>query len=240
MRIPNCMSARRCGHSTNRRCAMAEEKKVNCVLGCDISCNSPAFVFIRVNPFFIGVLAYSERLILPESNVDNPPSSNFIVRIKRLPFEKGIGRYARFREDLRNFLCFDCPAFPDVAAVEDYAYGVQKTNSFSMLCEASAIIRLLFHYLGIPSVLVPISVNKKAWCGKGNATKFEMYQAFTGSKFAPHILQHPVLASSGPGEHPLQDVVDALALAHRELLPLPADFPPPCASSQLHQTPIAP
>lgn len=216
----------------------SDEKKVRSAIGCDVSCNSPAFVYVQRNPFFIGVLAYSDRLLLPENSVDNPPHSSVRIRILRLPREKGIERYSRFYEDLFSFICDECPEYPAVAAVEDYAYGVQKTNSFSMLCEANAIVRLALQRLSIRTEMVAISSNKKEWTGKGNATKYEMYKVFKDSKYAPHILQHPVLDASDPESHPLQDIVDALALAHHELRLLPEEIPAPSVCTS--QTTTAP
>ena len=204
-----------------------DAKLPSAFLGCDVSTTSPAFVLICPDKNFVGALAFFEREpcqdLLTERSV-------FMQR--RLPVDVGESRYIAFASALDVFIRYcvtTCGEICIYPAIEDYAYGFAQrrhyyaygfaqgrwTNSLTALAEVSGVIKAALVSIGLsPAFPRSIGTVKKVFAGDGTASKFAMHCAFTLVPAYERIMAGwPALASVRPADNPLQDVVDAYAVA---------------------------
>lgn len=87
---------------------------------------------------------------------------------------QGMARLARLRDEIR-----DAVAAADVVIIEGYSFGSPRgaANRAHQLGELGGMIRLMLHDLGIPYVDVPPANLKQFACGKGNASKDDVFAA---------------------------------------------------------------
>lgn len=87
---------------------------------------------------------------------------------KEFPKLFGMARVEHILEQLEEFMkTYDF----EMCAIENYAYGVQKSRSVFDLGELGGCIRLLFHRRGIRLIEIPPQTVKSRATGKGNADK---------------------------------------------------------------------
>ncbi|MBO7043108.1 hypothetical protein J6W34_00855 [bacterium] len=112
------------------------------------------------------------------------------------------------RWDMIGNWVYDCVKDCEWLNLESQSYG----SVGSMLCQISEMHGVVKHILyknNIKIQLTPPSQNKKAFSGKGNATKLEMIDAFN-IKYGCNILQDYNI--TGNNLHPVEDIVDSVAL----------------------------
>lgn len=93
--------------------------------------------------------------------------------------------------------------------IEDYAFGVRKSASFTKLAEdAGCALHTLFRLLNVEATPVNICKVKKMWTGSGAADKLLMYHGWL-KRGLPELRD---TLRCAPGDNPYSDVVDALAV----------------------------
>lgn len=92
--------------------------------------------------------------------------------------------------------------------IEGYAFAA-VSSSVSVLCEVGGVLRYKLFKRGWKYYEIPASSIKKAFTGCGRATKPQMYEKFATCGLPP--LQTWLRVE--PHQHPLEDVVDAYAIA---------------------------
>lgn len=184
-------------------------------LGCDVSTTSPAFVMICPSKNFIGALAFFER-----EPCQDLLTNHSVFMQRRLPTDVGASRYIAFASALNAFIHYcvsTCGEICIYPSIEDYAYGFaqRRTNSLTALAEVSGVIKAALVSMGLDTPF-PRSIGtiKKVFSGDGTASKFLMHCAFTlVPAYERFMTGWPALASVRPADNPLQDVVDAYAVA---------------------------
>ena len=114
--------------------------------------------------------------------------------------------FIEWMKNICNYYTCDCDFF-----IEDYAYGVKKTSSFSKLAEDAGVVmhKIYVRWLQDTHALA-ISSIKKFWSGNGAARKGEMYEAYKRRGY-PDLLEP--LRCPHPDANPVSDIVDAIAVA---------------------------
>ncbi len=94
--------------------------------------------------------------------------------------------------------------------IEGYALGMMGSSSVSMLCELGGILRHALWRKGWSfEELAPTTV-KKYFAGSGKADKAAMAQAYEARGYPPLA---PLL-NCQPHQHPLEDMIDAVAVLY--------------------------
>lgn len=96
------------------------------------------------------------------------------------------------------------------AFLEGYSYGSQS-SSVSKLYELGGILRHALWQKGIPFEEHAPSTVKKRFTGSGRADKVQMWRSFREKGF-PDLLAMMGLVVGKDVPHPVQDIVDAVAL----------------------------
>lgn len=100
-----------------------------------------------------------------------------------------------------------------VLYIEDYAFGVNKTNCFSKLCEGAGYLKRRFRDACWEVKPIAISTVKKVLSGNGRATKQQMMKAFMEKEpLAKELWQHfqkQGLRLESVPCHPFEDMADA-------------------------------
>lgn len=166
-------------------------------------------------------MAFNQRTNHPVSHLHDP---RLTVRLEpHFPASGQKGRWAMCRhhaDSLVRFLTTIRDALPPPVQVriwiEDYAYGYarKRTNCLTKLAEdVGVVLTALYDAFGVEAVPVPIASIKTAWCGKGNATKRDMYHEYL-RRGCPHIMSF--VHNDIPDDNPTSDIVDAIALLSRQ------------------------
>lgn len=113
-----------------------------------------------------------------------------------------------------------------VAGIEGYSFYTKATQADTTLKELGGILRWELTKAGVDMVEIPPSVVKKLFSGKGHATKQQMYTAYVQQFAGPclyDMLNIPFNPKTKPKNlppHPIEDVVDGLAVALSTLVML--------------------
>jgi len=100
---------------------------------------------------------------------------------------------------------------PCYCVLEGYSYGsINQSMSFN-IAENTQALKQKIYKENIDMDIVPPSSCKKAFTGKGNATKFAMYVAFTEKT---GIDLSKIFDTLNVDKNPISDLVDSYALCH--------------------------
>lgn len=113
-----------------------------------------------------------------------------------------------------------------VAGIEGYSFYTKATQADTTLKELGGILRWELSKAGVDMMEIPPSVIKKLFSGKGNATKQQMYTAYCQQFAGPSLYDmlnipfNPKTKSKNLPPHPIEDLVDGLAVAMSMLIML--------------------
>jgi Holliday junction resolvasome RuvABC endonuclease subunit len=132
--------------------------------------------------------------------------------------EQRMQRYLRHVSQLLGILC--TLTHPEQrsrtrVAIEHYSFQSQNTRATSMLIELGTVLRLMLHHHQFqPREIAPTLV-KRLFSGRGHAQKEDMYEAYRSRFYLPSLFELIGLTEADYKKipHPIEDLVDALAVA---------------------------
>lgn len=195
-----------------------EKKRPKLIFGLDWSMTSPAAaarLFASDGRLVHTWLMCFQQRRATQELVEHKVSPEMTLTV--FPMYPASGEKGRWAVLAHHMNCLDewtdrmvITSVADITAyIEDYAFGVKKTNSFSKLCEDGGSACLaMYRMFCIDPKPVAISKVKKHWSGNGAATKDMMYRAW----LRRGLSELRDLLRCSPGDNPYSDVVDALAV----------------------------
>lgn len=122
-------------------------------------------------------------------------------------------RFSRYVHHLKPL--FDALPSQCVVGIEHYSYDSRHTPAQSDLMEVGTLLRAYCHEKHWSVLEIPPSTVKKAFSSSGKASKKDMVRAWESRYFLPSL--YPLLGLDEQRytepPHPLEDMVDALAVA---------------------------
>lgn len=170
------------------------------------------------------LMCFQQRRATPQKLVHRPEETFEVTVFPMYNMEGHKGRWDVVKHHCDSLQHWFVTLFNDLrvevnikAFIEDYAYGVKKTNSFTKLAEDAGCAQLTLasifsdvHFQHAPLLITPVNIKtvKKFWTGSGDADKMQMYHGWLKRGLAE--LRDALRCN--PGDNPYSDIVDAVAV----------------------------
>lgn len=185
------------------------------VAGIDYSMSCPAIVVGDINAKFEDLQFYSFAKKKKQISIKSQ------IHLWQYPLYKS----PEERFDLISTIVIDTlkKSGVEYCMMEGYSYGSRNGKVFE-IAENTAMIKHKMSKSDIPFEVVPPTVVKKKFCGRGTATKEVMYMYFR-DKHCPYEIHHAIGILNIPLKigNPVSDMIDAYAiwlLARDKMLPI--------------------
>lgn len=122
-----------------------------------------------------------------------------------------MGRALHIRRDIASVLSSMDPLQTRVQ-IEGYAFGSSDSGHASRLAELGGVVKSYLFEKGFAYTEVPPTSVKKFWSGSGRADKTDMIEAARTKGYPIDELQRDMILKK-VDDHPLEDIVDAIAIA---------------------------
>lgn len=197
------------------------------VYGIDMSLTNPGLCIINPHRQLVQLFCFRNRKCERPGQklVDSPQSPFFgwlleavVLQDAPLPPDPTLPRIARYEGRIRTLMALIGNNLNDSkrVGIEAYSYQSAPTEGDTMLKELGGILRLHLHQQRHRILEIPPTTVKKIFSNKGSAKKTDMYVAYQNLFELPDLFQ---LLNMKPKEtytqtpHPIEDMVDALAVA---------------------------
>ncbi len=197
------------------------------VCGIDLSLTNPGLCVINPSHRTIHLFSFRNRVCESNSNtlITDPESifAGWLLKISVIESDQSsdksysLFRFQRYQEKLQIMVAlinYHCQSHQRIVGIEGYSYQSGAGEADTILKELGGCLRLLLckeHQM----MEIPPATIKKLFSGKGHAKKPDMYQAYRNQYHMPDLftLLHIKEPSSGKTPHPIEDLVDAFAVA---------------------------